>query len=625
MTDGDYEPIEDYGLIGNTETAALVSREGSIDWACFPTMNASSVFGAILDSEQGGRFAIRPTADYESSQEYLDRTNVLRTTFRTESGVATITDFMPLLGNTGGNAPTYRAIYRKVECIEGTVELGVEFAPRFDYARAETSVEPTEEGALASSDAERVLLSVPDSTALDVEGEGKSNGGGENTASATHTLQTGESGWYVCQYGMRAPTDPTGCQGLLDRTAEYWRDWAHDCDREDCPFAGSGHDLVVRAGLLIKLLTYKDTGAIAAAPTTSLPEVIGGVRNWDYRYSWIRDGALTVRAFDNLGHEREARRYLNRFLDLSRSIDPAELRPLYGLEHSAEFEERELDSLEGYENSKPVRIGNAASSQMQLGMYGEMVNAIAHLAESEDGVAAQDWEAITEVIEYVRENWAEKGAGIWEQRGDPKHWVHSKMMCWVAIDRALELADREGFDAPDEEWRETAAEIKETTIERGFDEELNAFTQSFRNEQMDASVLLGLLAGFPADDDHLTGTIDAVENRLMPDGPEEGLVYRYEDDGLPGDEGAFVICSFWLVGCLARAGRIERAREVFEAMQAYTSPLGLVAEELDPESGRLLGNYPQAFSHIGFVNSALYLAEAEHGESIEPFDGGSAE
>ena len=615
MTKNDYEPIENYGLIGNTETCALISRNGSIDWACFPTMNASSVFAGILDTEQGGQFAIRPRGSFESGQEYFDRTNVLRTTFRTESGVVTVTDFMPLLEDTGGDAPTYRAIYRKVECIEGSVDLAVDFVPRFDYARTATRVEPIAEGALASSDTKRVLLSVPGSVDLAVNGE--------DGASATHTISTGETGWYVCQYGLRAPTEPTDCQELLDRTIAYWRDWAHDCDGEACPFDGSGHDLVVRSELLIKLLTYKDTGAIAAAPTTSLPEVIGGVRNWDYRYSWIRDGVLTVRAFDNLGHEREAKRYLNRFLDLGRSVDPAELRPLYGLEHSAEFDERELDHLEGYEGSKPVRIGNGASSQLQLGMYGEMVNAIAHLARSENDVADQDWAAVTEIVEYVREVWDQPDDGIWEQRGDPKHWVHSKMMCWVAIDRALDLAESEDFDAPVEKWRETRETIKETTIEEGFDEDLNVFTQSFRNEQLDASVLLGFLAGFlPLDGERVQGTIEAIEERLTT---ERGLVYRYEDDGLPGEEGAFVVCSFWLIGCLARSGRIERAQEIFEGMQERTSSLGLVSEEIDPEGERLLGNFPQAFSHIGFVNGALYLEEARRDEPIEPFDSGSAE
>ena len=628
MAEGNYEPIAEYGLIGNTETCALVGRNGSIDWACFPTMNASSVFAAILDDKGGGRFAIRPTESYDADQQYLDRTNVLQTTFRTESGVVTVTDFMPLLEDTGGDPPAYRAIYREVECIEGSVDLDVEFSPRFDYARATTRVEPVADGALASSDEERVLLSVPESVALDVDskedsgveddgnGEGDSGVEGENGAGTTYTVNAGETGWYVCQYGMRAPTEPTGCRDLLDRTVSFWRDWAHSCDREVCPFAGPGHDLAVRSGLVLKLLAYKSTGAIAAAPTTSLPEVIGGVRNWDYRYSWIRDGALTARAFDNLGHEREAERYLNRFLHLSRSIDPAEMRPLYGLEHSAEFDERELDHLAGYGDSRPVRIGNGASSQLQLGMYGEMVNAISHLARSDGEIVGEDWTAVRQIVEYIRENWDQRGAGIWEQRGEPKHWVHSKMMCWVTIDRGLELAEDGGFDAPVEEWRATRAEIRETTLEEGFGEDLNAFTQSFRNERMEASVLMGLLTGFlPFDDERVRGTIDAVEDRLTTD---DGLVYRYEEDGLPGDEGAFVVCSFWLIGCLARSGRVERAREVFEAMQTYASTLGLVSEEIDPESGRLLGNFPQAFSHIGFVNGALFLAEAEENGSIEP-------
>ena len=544
-----------------------------------------------------------------------------RTTFRTDSGVATITDFMPLLENTGGNAPMYRAIYRNVECIEGRVELAVEFAPRFDYARVETPVEPIEEGALASSDMERVLLSVPESIALDIENEGESDGDSENTASATHTLQTGESGWYVCQYGMRAPTDPTDRQNLLDRTTEYWRDWAHNCDREDCPFAGAGHDLVVRSGRLIELLTYKDTGAIAAAPTTSLPEVIGGVRNWDYRYSWIRDGAFTVQALTNLGHTEEATAYLDRFLELSRSSDPAEIKPIYVLEHDATLEEEELEHFEGYEESSPVRIGNEASGQLQLDVYGELVLAIYQYAWSDQELSLEDWVAMWQIVEFVCENWKETDAGIWEVRGEPSHVVHSKVMCWVALDRALALADEGGFDAPVERWESVREEIRETTLDKGFDEsigEQGSFTQTFAGDALDATGLSLPMSGFIEWDDPRTqGTIEAIRTHLTT---EEGLVYRYRaDDGLPGGEGAFLLCSFWLIDALALSGRLEEARELFDSILEYASPLGLLSEDVDPETGRLLRNFPQAFSHIGLVNSALYLKEAEESIDVQPF------
>ena len=614
-----YKPLAEYGVIGNLETCALVGVDGSIDWCPLPTLESSSLFAAILDTENGGHFSISPATAYESTQQNAERTNVLQTTFETPSGTVRVTDFMPVFNEGTTEEPEVRALYRQVTCTEGTVDLEIEFSPRFDYARAETTIDSVSEGLFASGENERVTLSTL--TEFEIDGP---------DAWTTRTLEAYDTEWYCLQYGMKAPIDHEGCKEMLERTMTYWRDWAHECDESaaTCPFGGYAHDLIVRSELVLKLLTYRDTGAISAAPTTSLPEEIGGVRNWDYRYSWIRDGAFTVQALTNLGHTHEAKAYLNRFLKFSRSADPAEINPMYVLEHDATLEEVELDHLEGYKHSKPVRIGNEASSQLQLDVYGELVLAIYQLAWSDQEIADEDWTALSQLIEYVCENWDQRDEGIWELRGEPRHLVHSKVMCWVALDRGLELAERSGFDAPTERWEGVREEIHETVLDRGFDEtigEHGSFTQAFDDSALDATGLLIPLSGFVEwDNPRAQGTIEATQARLATD---EGLVHRYKaDDGLPGEEGAFVLCSFWLVDALSLSGRVEEARELFESIVEHASPLGLLSEEIDPETGLLLGNFPQAFSHIGLVNSALYLKEAEEEDTkVQPFTPPDAE
>jgi GH15 family glucan-1,4-alpha-glucosidase len=602
-----FTPIEEYGVIGNLETCALVSEDGSIDWCCLPFIESPSVFGALLDDERGGRFVIRPETTFESEQQYMTRTNVLQTTFRTDSGSATVTDFMPLTDPDSTEQPRIRALYRKVTCTEGSVDLGVEFEPRFDYARAETTVEPISGGVVATGANWQTLLSSPISLQAEAD-----------TAHGSCSLSEGDTQWFVLQYSMVVPREPEECERLLDETVEFWRDWAHSCDRSECLFAGTGHDQIVRSELLLKLLTYRETGAICAAPTTSLPEEIGGVRNWDYRFSWIRDGAMTIRALTNLNHIREAKEYLNRFLRLSRETDPAEIQPLYGVEGQTDLTEEELDHLSGYRNSRPVRIGNEAAGQTQFDVYGELVLAIYQLLWSDQTIAEEDWDAVHEIAEYVCDNWQEKDAGIWEIRGGPKHLVYSKVMCWVALDYSIALAEQEGFEAPKERWRDKCKTIKETVLERGFDDELNSFTQSFEDRTLDATGLLIPLTGFlPFDDPRVEGTIDAIRDQLATD---DGLVYRYEEDDLQGEEGAFILCSFWLVDALTVIGRTDEAWDIFENVLSYTNSLDLLSEEIDPETGEFLGNYPQAFSHIGLINSALYLREAEYDwATVEPF------
>lgn len=603
--DGDFAPLRDYGVIGNLETCALICRDGSVDWCCLPYVDSPSVFAALLDPTEGGRFTIQPEGSFEATQAYVDGTNVLETTFETESGTVTVTDFMPVLEEDLVEEPQLRGLYRKVSCTEGSVDLSVEFSPRFDYARSETAVDRISEGVLATNDDRQVgLVSPVDLRVVDGVGNG-------DTARGGASLTAGDERWFLLRYTMHAPSEPEECERLLEETVDYWREWAHSCDESECLFGGVGHDLVVRSELLLKLLNYRETGGLIAAPTTSLPEDPGGVRNWDYRFSWVRDGAWTVRAFTNLDHTDEAEEYVHRFLERAQEGDDVEFQPLFGIEGETDLEgEEELDHLRGYRDSTPVRIGNEAADQQQLDVYGDLVLGIYQRLWSVEEVPEEDWAAVREIADYVCEHWDEKDVGIWELRGEPRHLVHSKVMCWVALDRAIELAEHEGFDAPFDRWEGTREEIRSTVIERGFDEKLNSFTQSFEDDALDATALLIPLTGFlPPDDDRIEGTISAVREHLATD---EGLVYRYEDDGLPGEEGAFVLCSFWLVDALTMAGRTDEAWEVFENVLEYASPLGLLAEEIDPETGELLGNFPQGFSHLGLLNSALYLREAEY-------------
>lgn len=592
-----YLPLERYGLIGNLETCALVGADGSIDWCPFPHLESASVFARLLDADRGGHFAVRPSASFDSSQHYRERTNVLETTFRTALGDFSVVDFMPIIEDDTGNgvASGNRTIYRQVTCERGTADIAVTFAPRFDYARAETTVELMAGGVRATGNDETLFLS--SSLSYEVSDDG--------SATATRSLAAGESEWFVVCYGDEPVASETGPR-RLEMTLDYWRGWAHTCNESECVFAGPWHDLVVRSGLVLKLLTHHETGAVAAAPTTSLPEEIGGVRNWDYRYTWLRDGAFTIQALSNLHHTTEATAYFEWFLDLCHAHSPEEIQPLYGLHGDADLEECELDHLEGYRNSTPVRVGNGAAGQIQLDTYGELLLAVDETVHHDGTLTADDWESIRGIVEHVREVWDRPDAGIWEVRGGPQQFVFSKVMCWVALDRGIAIATDTGFDAPIEEWRETQMKIKAAVCERGYSEERGTFVQSFDDpDTLDATGLLLPVVGFlPFDDPRIQETIDATIDHLTDD----GLVSRYDgNDGLAGEEGAFVLCSCWLVDALALSGRVAEARDVFADVLQYVSPPGLLAEEIDRETGRQVGNFPQAFSHIGLINSALYL------------------
>ncbi|WP_336345909.1 glycoside hydrolase family 15 protein [Halalkalicoccus ordinarius] len=600
MAESGYTPIEAYGVVGNLETCALVAPDGSIDWFPFPHVESPSILAAILDDRDGGQFRIGPAEQYETSRQYVGTTNVLETTFRTANGTATVTDFLP---PTGEVDQPKKVIYRKVTCSEGTVDLEIEFEPRFDYGRAETAITSTEKGILSIGDEERTLLESP----IDLEIH-------DDRVAGDVTLEAGDAEWFLlrCTGAEDANADP---ETALDETVQFWTDWAHTCDAEaDCAFGGPWHDVVVRSGLVLKLLTHAETGSVLAAPTTSLPEEIGGVRNWDYRFNWLRDAGFTVQALLNLGHVEEAVNYFEWFLNLCQTDEPEKIQPLYGLHGRTDLEERELDHLAGYRNSRPVRIGNGAVDQTQLDIYGELLLAIDEMLRHGRELDDEEWSTVSSIVEYAGDAWEQNGAGIWEVRGGARHFVYSKVMCWVALDRGIEIASDYGYDAPLEEWRDTRETIKTDVIENGYDEDVGAFVQAYDSDALDATGLLLPIVGFlPFDDERIQGTIEAIENGLVED---QVLVHRYDgDDGLPGEEGAFVLCSCWLIDALALSGRVDEACERFEALLEYVSPLGLLAEEVDTNTGAHLGNYPQGFSHIGIINSALYVGYAQGQDS----------
>jgi alpha,alpha-trehalase len=590
-----FSPIADHGLIGDETACALVSGDGSIDWWCTPTLDAESVFASLLDPASGGEFSIRPVGSWESEQSYVPRTNVLRTVFETASGRATLTDFFPMDHELAGR----NCIFRDLACEEGTVSIEAVFRPRFSYGEVEATVERRDGQIRASGGGHDLWLAT-----------GTSLRTLPNRAVATPTLSSGESIRFATRYGDRVPS-LSEAEGVRERTEAFWTEWADGCDDRapEC-IDERWHDLTRRSGLALKLLIQEETGAICAAPTTSLPEAIGGPRNWDYRYNWIRDAKLTVQALYALGQREEAERYFEWFLEICRK-EPAEIQPVYGLAGETDLEERESETLCGCHHSQPVRIGNAAAHQDQHDVYGTIVQAIYETLQYGDGLEDEDWRSIRSIVDHVCEVWETPDVGIWEFREEPRHHVHSKLMCWVALDRALAISEEYDLEAPRERWVRERDEIHETVCERGYSEDRGSFVQTFDGEDhLDAATLLIPIVGFlPGDDERVLGTIDAIQSELTTD---NGLVYRYRrDDGLEGEEGAFVLCSFWLVDALALAGRLEEAESLFERVVEFANPLGLFAEEVEPGTENHLGNFPQAFSHIGLINSALYLGAAK--------------
>jgi GH15 family glucan-1,4-alpha-glucosidase len=590
--------LVDYGVIGNLRTAVLVSRYGTIDWACLPGFSDPSVFGRLLDRRRGGYARVAPLEWSESSLHYLPGTNVLRTDFTVGANRhLLVTDFMPL-------APAYVSrddarIVRRVEAVGGPVPIRVDVDPRFDYGRAgSVRWDRGSAGRLVGRAGEHEITFRSPWPWRSAEGVAHSHGIVRSNRPRFLSIEWGDA---------PGPEDP---EVLLAATIRFWRNWVN---RPDAPLhraAHVWHDWVERSELLLKLLSSRASGAFVAAPTTSLPEWVGGPRNWDYRYAWVRDAAFAAQAFLLLGHVREAREYV-RWVAQRLFVGRARRRlgTLYEVSGGPAPSEFLLDHWEGYRGSSPVRVGNLAVEQLQLDVFGEVMDAVGQLAYLDLEFVRREWGALALLVEAAARAWTRPDSGIWEFRLQPAHYVHSKVMCWVAVQRGAQIANLLGDDVNAERWRRTAAAIHELILERGYDPELGAFIQAFDRPVLDASTLRLPMTGFlPFDDPRVRGTVRVIESELAR-GP---FVYRYaNDDGLPGPEGSFQLCSFWLVECLARGGERARAIRNFRQLLRTAGPLRLFSEEYDPTTRRALGNYPQAFTHIGLLRAALAIGARE--------------
>lgn len=601
-----YAPIEDYALIGNRISTALVSRDGSIDWACFPRMDSPSVFARILDTKRGGSWQLAPEQAYEVHRAYRPATAILETTFATGTGTATVTDFMPAhsaeLERLGDSA-----IIRVVRGVSGRVEMTNRFHPAFDYARAGHRWETAPGiGIRATTGSESLTLY---SSRLEFEIDG---------AAATGRFETRAGEDHVLILSFRKPAAMLfghGVRNLAPRalrlTEEYWTSWVGRMTYE-----GKYREQVERSAITLRLLDYAPTGAIIAAPTASLPETLGGIRNWDYRYCWIRDASFTLYAFLLLGYPEEAETYLNWLLDVSAG-DPASLKVLYGVDGERHSPESVLNHLEGYGGAQPVRIGNGAQDQPQHDMYGEILDC-AYLMYRNGGVLSDAlWDLLCRAVNYTCDIWETPDHGPWEVRSEPRHFLYSKVLCWVAVDRGLRIADECELPCDRDRWAAVRDAIHADVIANGYKAESGAFTAAYDGDDLDAAILaLPLRRFIDADDPRMAGTIDRIAADLaFPGAPH--LLRRVSpqfEDGLHGDEGAFLLCSFWLVDCLVMQGRLDEAETLFDELIAHANDVGLFAEMVDPASGRHLGNFPQAFTHIALVVSASNLERARAGQ-----------
>jgi GH15 family glucan-1,4-alpha-glucosidase len=594
-----YPPISDYGLIGDMHSCALVSKDGSVDWCCFPRFDSPSVFGRLLDWQNGGFFRLAPRDVTAVSRRYLANTNVLETSFETATGRAVLTDFMPIETKTHEEhrrLDPRRRIIRELRCETGSVNFELVCCPRFDYGSIvphSTLVHPR----VGLSHGGRDAISLQATLDLREQDDG---------FAAEGRLSQGEKVGAIVAYEADQPhtVEPVGddeIAGLLDKTLAFWREWA-----SHCTYVGVYRDDVLRSALTLKALTYTPSGAMLAAPTTSLPEVIGGVRNWDYRFSWIRDATFGLYALFILGFREEAHDF-KRWLEWSTLGRASDLQVMYGLTGERRLTEIELTELNGYRHSRPVRIGNGAHGQFQLDVYGEILDS-AHLYMKFGGkMDAEYWDYLRRVVSFVLDHWREPDDGIWESRAGREQWVFSKVMCWVALDRSIKAATTLGLPSELDRWRQARDEIRREVLEKGYNAERGAFVQGYGSKALDASVLLLPLVGFlPATDPRMRSTIEAIERELMT---PDGLVYRYRevDDGLGGDEGAFVICSYWLADNLVFLDRKDEARALFQKLRNFSNDLDLYSEEIDIHNLTMLGNFPQALPHLGLISTAVQL------------------
>jgi GH15 family glucan-1,4-alpha-glucosidase len=590
--------LSDYGLIGDMRTAALVGLDGAIDWCCLPRFDSGSVFAAILDPERGGTWSVRPAVEWTSTQRYLPRTNILETTFRTAGGVATLTDFMPV-GEDGRPSSPHPEIHRQLRCTRGHVPMQMTFMPRFEYGARATRLELLRNGLFATDRTDQVLTL---SSAKPVEWVVEQSG-----ATARFTIEKGEDRWLVLRYDDDDihPVDRYESARKLDITAAFWARWAAGV-RYSGPFRG----MVKRSALVLKLLTHAETGAIIAAPTTSLPETIGGVRNWDYRFVWLRDAAFTLAALDAVGHRREADAFMRFLKKVCRHEGGGHLQIMYGIDGRRDLVERQLDHLAGYLGSRPVRVGNGAAGQLQLDVYGEVLET-ADIWRRNNEMTEGTWRVLRGLVDWVSKNWQLPDSSIWEVRGEVRHYVFSKVMSWVAMDRGIRMAEELSLEGNTAEWRVQRDALHAEILERGWSERHQSFTQAYDDDALDAAALaIPMVRFLPWNHPRVQSTVLAVARELTSADGE--LVYRYRHpDGLEGEEGAFSICTFWLAQALTMIGERERAERVFRRMLRHANHVGLYSEEIDPQSGAFLGNFPQAFTHIALINCAAALSRTQ--------------
>ena len=596
-------PIGEYALLSDCHSAGLVSRDGSVDWLCIPRFDAPSVFCRLLDPA-GGHFAIRPAGEFQVSRRYVDQTMVLETTFTTPRGTAVLTDALATGRDERGHhlgADSPGTLLRSLACTQGEIEAELSYAPRPEYGLVHPILFPVSCGLIARGGATRLLLST--SVGLTVQ---------DDSATGRIRLAAGQTAVFALGHGdmagpALAPWTAEEITGRLADTVEGWRSWSAIHQNYEGPW----RELVRHSGRVLQAMTFAPTGAIVAAPTTSLPETVGGERNWDYRYTWVRDASLTMEALWVAACPDEANKFFAFLANAAGSALPREdhLQIMFGIGGERDLSERELPHLAGWRGSRPVRVGNGAWHQRQLDVYGELLGAAQRLVDQIGQLDPVTRQFLTSAADTAAAHWRRMDLGIWEIRGEPRDFLYSKLMCWVAMDRAIALAGHLGAEDRVADWEAARDEIRAAILTRGWNERAGAFTQAFGSEDLDASNLMLAITGFlAADDPRMKATIDATAQRLTD---ERGLVYRYlSHDGLGGEEGTFVLCTFWLAHAQALAGDVEAATATFERAVAVINDVGLLAEEIDRRSGEMIGNFPQAFSHVGLINAAWAVTQA---------------
>jgi len=610
-----YRPIRDYAIIGNLRSAVLVSKDGSIDWAPAPFIDSPSVFAALLDDTKGGFWKISPEGAFSSTQHYMPETNVLVTEFMTQGGTAELVDFIPIEKEktfVPAEKDTTFKIHRRITCTKGVCKIRVTFNPKFDYSRGITKLTHTKGGIFIENKEKRGILSSHLPFVIK-----------DDRAVADIRLEEGQTHFLIFRYN--ASKDKVAFRersvahhnAELEAVQQYWKKWSRKCDLNVCPPKEMLPEAVVRSALLLKILFFEPIGTVAAAATTSLPEAIGGVRNWDYRYTWLRDSAFIFQAFFRLGHVKEAKEYIRWLVDecyaaIKKEDDLTHLQIMYGLRGEKRLDEEILPHLKGYRGSRPVRIGNNGYLQEQWDTYGSVLDVLWRLHELKGRrvINERTRDMVRAIADHVVDVWRRPDEGLWEVRGGKAHFVYSKVMCWVALDRAIKLAKTHHFNGETARWRKERNLIRRAVMEQGWDAKKRTFTQSFGSSSLDASVLRMSAVGF-IDGRHprMLSTIEAVEREICRG---DGLVLRYtSQDGLPGREGAFLLASFWLVDALVAAGKIDRARALFDRIIKKGNHVGLFSEEMNPKTEEFLGNFPQAYTHVGLINSSFNLMEAE--------------